>query len=53
MKLNACARDREILNHSVLKAKGWKIIRVEPVDFFIDPEAEYQSLKSQILELTS
>ena len=47
-KLKRSARDREILSQAVLESKGWKILRVETIDFFIDPESEYQQLKEGI-----
>jgi hypothetical protein len=51
VKLRKSARDREILNQSVLEAKGWKILRVQTIDFFIDPESEYIDLKKEISEI--
>ena len=51
VKLRKSARDREILNQSVLEAKGWKILRVQTIDFFIDAESEYNELKNKISEI--
>jgi len=51
VKLRKSARDREILNQSVLEAKGWKILRVQTIDFFIDAESEYNELKKKISEI--
>mgnify|MGYP000552687232 CR=1 FL=1 len=50
-KLRRSARDREILSQSVLEAKGWKILRVHTIDFFIDPESEYNELKKKLSEI--
>ena len=35
------ARDRDVGRPLILKAKGWRMIRVWSIDFFHDPEAEY------------
>jgi hypothetical protein len=51
VKLRKSARDREMLNQSVLEAKGWKILRVQTIDFFIDAESEYNELKNKISEI--
>ena len=50
-KLRRSARDREILSQSVLEAKGWKILRIHTIDFFLDPESEYNDLKKKVSKI--
>ena len=42
------ARDRDIERQAILESKGWTILRVWSVDFFSDPEGEYNLLKKEI-----
>jgi len=46
--LRQSARDRDIERQAILESKGWTILRVWSVDFFADPEGEYNLLKKEI-----
>jgi len=46
--LRQSARDRDIERQAILESKGWTILRVWSIDFFSDPEGEYNLLKKEI-----
>lgn len=47
------ARDRDRLRESVLRGKGWKILRVWSTDWFENPDLQTDRLVSELLKLAS
>ena len=48
-----CARDRDILQESVLKGLGWNLIHIYPMDWVENKEREIERIENKVREILS